>query len=84
LEKEFKILNVYGPYQDRAPFWEALAKKSFFSHSNLILGGDLKFSLGNAELWGPNARVDPLSYLFDIFLRRLKMVDIPLTRLYST
>jgi hypothetical protein len=37
-DKEYEILNVYGPYQDRSPFWEALARKSFFSHSNLILG----------------------------------------------
>jgi hypothetical protein len=30
----------------------------------LILGGDLKFSLGGAEVWGFKARLDSLTYFF--------------------
>jgi hypothetical protein len=61
VEKELTILNIYGPYQDHSPYWEALAQKSFIKTEMLILGGDLNFSLGNAEIWGPRARHDSLS-----------------------
>jgi hypothetical protein len=50
----------------------------------IILGGDLNFSLGEVESWGPRARPDPLTYFFNHMLRRMKLIDIPPIRLCST
>jgi hypothetical protein len=51
----FMVLNVYGPTQDRIPFWENLLNKYFLKNEDLILGGDLNYSLGMAESWGQRA-----------------------------
>lgn len=43
---------------------------------NLVVGGDLNFSLGLSETWGPQAHVDPLA---DFFLNKIKdgrLIDI--------
>jgi exonuclease III len=50
LGKEFRILNVYGPYLDITPFRETLLSLKILKVENLILGGDLNFSLGEAEV----------------------------------
>jgi hypothetical protein len=61
----FTVLNVYGPTQDRIPFWENLLSKSFMKNEDLILGGDLNFSLGMAKSWGQRAQTDSLSEFFN-------------------
>jgi hypothetical protein len=43
---EFRVLNVYGPYIERDTFWDSLLKIDFLMVDNLILGGELNFSLG--------------------------------------
>eukprot|EP00253_Pinus_taeda_P033452 PITA_33452 len=62
------IVNIYGPCQGREIFWNDLMAKSLLKSSLLIVGGDLNFSLGRAEAWGPSSREDPLS---DFFLKLL-------------
>jgi len=81
---EVTILNLYGPYQERAPFWEALGHKSFLKCEKLILGGDLNFALGEGESWGTSARPDPLIYFFNHMLWRIELINIPPIRLCST
>ena len=39
------ILNVYGPYRDREPFWEKALCGGLLSIPNLVLGGDLNLTL---------------------------------------
>jgi hypothetical protein len=56
----FMILNVYGPSQERIQFWDNLLNKSFLKKEDLILGGDLNFSLGTTESWGQRAIPDAL------------------------
>eukprot|EP01018_Ginkgo_biloba_P010531 Gb_16175 [translate_table: standard] len=56
LGRELLLLNIYGPYSDRISFWESLLNKDFMRRENLIWGGDLNFSLGNLEIWDPNAQ----------------------------
>eukprot|EP00253_Pinus_taeda_P030972 PITA_30972 len=58
------LVNIYGPCQGREPFWEELMTKTVMKSPLMILGGDLNFSLGRAEAWGPFAREDPLSDFF--------------------
>ena len=45
-------------------------------NTNLIIGGDLNFSIGQAETWGPNARADPLSYFFSLKIIDGNMMDL--------
>jgi hypothetical protein len=38
LNETVHLLNIYGPYLNRKPYWDTLLKKSFFNEL-LILGG---------------------------------------------
>jgi hypothetical protein len=51
--KEFRILNIYGPYMERTPFWESIFKLNLLKVDNLILGGDPKLFIGNGGGLGP-------------------------------
>jgi hypothetical protein len=73
---EAMVLKLYGPYQKKTLFWEALGQKSFLNSEKFILGGDLNFSLREVESWGPRDKLDPLTYFFNHILRRMKSIDI--------
>lgn len=51
--RSYTLINIYGPYNDKVPFWERLLKCSFLEKESLILEGDLNFTLGEAKHWGP-------------------------------
>ena len=48
---------------------------SILRPENIILAGDLKFSLGISESWGPNAHADTLSDYFRHLLSSHHLVD---------
>eukprot|EP00253_Pinus_taeda_P035564 PITA_35564 len=73
--RPFTILNIYGPCQGRESFWVDMMAKSFMKASLLIVGGDLNFSMGRAEAWGPSAREDPLSDFFHNLLEDHHLTD---------
>eukprot|EP00253_Pinus_taeda_P019452 PITA_19452 len=72
----FLIINVYGPVVDREKFWSPFFAKSFMTHPNLVIGGDLNFSLGTTESWGVRARPDPLTDFFITKLASSPLVDV--------
>jgi hypothetical protein len=84
LGREFRILNIYGPYLERTPFWESIFKLKLLKVDNLILGGDLNFSLGLVEVWGPNACPDHLSAMFTHLLSANGLLDIAPRKLSPT
>jgi hypothetical protein len=45
--KEILVLNLYGPCNDIIYFWGNFFKLSFLGFENIIVGGDLNFSLIN-------------------------------------
>ena len=47
-----------------------------FNYPNLVVGGDLNFSLGQTEIWGVKARVDVLTDFFINLLEGLGLIDI--------
>jgi len=47
------IFNIYVPYVDQQNYYDSLEKFSWFSNQEIILGGDLNFSIGAAKVWGP-------------------------------
>eukprot|EP00253_Pinus_taeda_P013921 PITA_13921 len=71
----FQIVNIYGPCQGRELFWTDMLEKSLMNTPLLVVGGDLNFSLGRAEAWGPSAREDPLSDFFHKALFDKKLID---------
>lgn len=42
------IVNIYGPCHNHVAFWEDVMGSSFMQGDNIILGGDLNFSMGHA------------------------------------
>ena len=65
-------------------FWDNLFSKPFFSHDQLIVGGDLNFTLGVAKIWGPKAIPDPLSDFFKSHLTQLDLFDLDPIKLNPT
>ena len=46
LVDSFDVINIYGPYLNRIPFWDTIFNHSLLRGEKLIIGGDLNFSLG--------------------------------------
>eukprot|EP00253_Pinus_taeda_P029779 PITA_29779 len=77
LESNFRILNVYGPCQDRMAFWRPLLNLSLLHQDNIIIGGDLNFSLGYSEYWGNHAQVDAMTGFYQNLLESHNFIDVP-------
>ena len=58
------VVNVYGPYNNRVPFWDSLLQIPLVNGDSVVMGGDFNFSLGHNEVWGPHAQVDSLAGYF--------------------
>jgi exonuclease III len=82
--KEFRIINVYGPHTDQSSFWENLLGKDILKNDRLILGGDLNFSLGEAESWGPSSHPDNQAGFFIHLLASNGLIDIAPVKLLPT
>ena len=44
------ILNYYGPYRNREPFWEKVIEGGLLLLPNLVLAGDLNFTTDAVEI----------------------------------
>eukprot|EP00253_Pinus_taeda_P024113 PITA_24113 len=75
LPSSFHIVNIYGPCQGREAFWLELFAKTLMKAPLMVVGGDLNFSLGGTEAWGPSAREDPLTEFFIQFLQAHNLID---------
>lgn len=51
-EETMKIINCYDPYKDREVFSDNVVECGLLKERNIILGGDLNFTLSLSELWG--------------------------------
>jgi hypothetical protein len=68
INKKLKLVNCYRPYGDRQLFWNNAQGDDILKESDLILGGDLNFTVSTREVWGCSARSDPLASFFNILL----------------
>jgi hypothetical protein len=46
-KRRLSLLNVYGPCTDRKIFWKKLEDRGLLAHTDLILAGDLNFTLNS-------------------------------------
>ena len=76
LKLDFCFVNVYGPYVNRESFWNNLFSLECLSCNNLILGGDLNYSVGFSEIWGTKSKVDSLSNYFIRMMDGFGLVDL--------
>jgi hypothetical protein len=60
----YKLLNCYAPYKDKELFWQPIIDSGLLCEEGLIVGGDLNFTLTDREIWGEQARSDPLADYF--------------------
>lgn len=60
LGMDLNIVNIYVPCHNREAFWNHLLNLSIINNDDIIMGGDLNFSIGFGESRGGNAKVDPL------------------------
>ena len=78
------VINVYGPYINRVPFWDSLLLNPLVSGDSVVLGGDLNFSLGHSEVWGPHAQADSLAGYFVQKLVEKGLLDIESVKIKPT
>ena len=76
LGQSFSILTYYGPYKERESFWNWLESSCLLGINDLILAGELKFSLSPGEVWGNHARVDQDADYFSSLFLRSNLVDV--------
>jgi hypothetical protein len=70
------LINIYGPYSDWKRYWDSLDLSSWLTERDVIVGGDLNFSLGASEFWGPRATPDPLTDYFTHLLDLHGLLDL--------
>ena len=78
------VINVYGPYLNRAPFWDSLLHHPLVNGDSLVMGGDFNFSLGQNEVWGSHARADSMTIFFVQKLVEKGLLDIEPVKLRPT
>jgi hypothetical protein len=74
----FTIVNIYGPYAAKIPFWEDLKVAGAFRDPLTMVGGDLNFTLSVREVWGESPGEDRQRGLFLSFLENLLLMFMPL------
>ena len=52
-----RLIEIQHAYCNRINLWKSLLSKSYLEAKNMILGGDLNFSVGYSEVWGPSVDV---------------------------
>ena len=67
-KETIKLLNCYAPYKDRETLWQQISDFELLCEDNLIIGGDLNFTLSSREVWGDLAWIDPLTNFFSNIL----------------
>jgi len=70
------LLNCYVPYKDGDSFWNQLLVSRLLGEENLIIGGNLNFTLSAREIWGDQARIDPMEDFFSNILQRTGLIDL--------
>jgi hypothetical protein len=76
LNTSLTLLNTYGPCLDRRLFWEKLDSLGLLAIKDIIIAGDLNFTLSTKEIWGDRAKKDPLATFISSLLTKNALVDL--------
>jgi hypothetical protein len=78
------VINVYSHYAERTTYWEGLSAFGVVEDSNVILGGDLNFTLSIHEVWGAHPWKYAHGFFFTHWLIVNHLVDLEPTKLSQT
>ena len=78
------MVNIYGPYSDRASFWEDLVSVDICSDHFLVVGEYLNLNLSLWKGWGAHPMVEKKSGFFLSLIERAILVDIEHVKLSPT
>lgn len=84
LNMPFRLINIYGPCHNTERFWNSLMDAEFMQDNNLVIGGDLYFSLGLAKSWGCRAQCDHLLAFFKNLLDSHELLSINSAKILLT
>jgi hypothetical protein len=69
----FSVLNIYGPYAERIPYWDYFPNVISLNDHVTLVGGDLNFILSYRELLGESPRLDAQSIFFIYFMENITL-----------
>jgi hypothetical protein len=75
-EDSVKLLNCHASYKDGDSFWNQLLDSRLLGEENLIIVGDLTFTLSAREVWGEQAQIDPMADFFSNTLQSTGLIDL--------
>jgi exonuclease III len=84
LDSSFRIINIYGPYTDKRPFLEGLSNYGILQAPNVVIGGDLNFTLSLKEVWGKHPKRDLLEGFFSHWISAHNLVDLESPKISQT
>jgi hypothetical protein len=76
------FINVYGPYDNKVSFWEGMLSQEFVRR-NIVMDGDLNFSMRKDEIWEGVSFHDPLANYF-LNKAEVGLLDVELVKLIPT
>ena len=62
--QNLRVLNLYGPYQNKPGFLDDIVQPSILKDPCLIITRDFNFTISVRDIRGSHARLYPLSYYF--------------------
>jgi len=82
--RHFRIINIYGPCQNREVYWNQILDADVMNQENIIISRDLNFSLGLAESLGSQGESNHLTTFFENLLHSHDFMNIDLAKLKPT
>lgn len=77
LGKELRLINMYGPCHNKVEFWDPFLSTYLLQADNIILGGDLNFSIGHANSWGTMLKLTLYQTLWKFYWITLSSLTFP-------
>jgi hypothetical protein len=64
--------------------WDSLSGSNEFNSGNIIMGGDLNFTLSIAEVWSQNSHHDPLESYFSNLMEKHNLINLVPKKIFHT
>jgi hypothetical protein len=76
LGQTFSVINCHGPYENTQFFWDSFFYLQCVKEEEVIIGGELNFTVSRVEVWGFNARLDKVVAYFKHKIEELGYIDV--------